>query len=136
MKIEDIKVGMRFEDMDKRSAGRIVEVVLVEARFVHYRQAGPNGPIGRQHRSQAVRFFAADHKRTSNGFRHVEYVTIGVQVNGKTTGTIRVPLGASEEVAINTARMDPTTDAVLDARTIARITYKANKILQLNTEAP
>ncbi len=56
-------------------------------------------------------------------------ITIGVQVNGKTAGTIELPVDCPEELAVSTARANPAVARHLDAKTVAKVIYKAGRIL-------
>jgi leucyl-tRNA synthetase len=56
-------------------------------------------------------------------------VEIGVQVNGKLRGTIRIAKDAPEEVAKAQASADPKIDAALQGKTLKKLVYVPGKIL-------
>ncbi len=58
-------------------------------------------------------------------------VTIGVQVNGKTAGTVALPLDAPEELAVSAARAVPAIAKHLEGKTVAKVIYRAGRILNL-----
>jgi len=58
-------------------------------------------------------------------------VTIGVQVNGKTAGTVDLPLDATEEAAVAAARASLAVARHLEGKTVAKVIYKAGRILNL-----
>jgi leucyl-tRNA synthetase len=58
-------------------------------------------------------------------------ITIGVQVNGKTTGTVELPVDASEEAAVAAARASRTVARHLEGKTLIRVIYKPGRILNL-----
>lgn len=56
--------------------------------------------------------------------------TIGVQVDGKTVGTVDVPEGATEGQATRAALMKPEVrDRLGDALNIAVVLYKVDRII-------
>ena len=58
-------------------------------------------------------------------------VTIGVQVNGKTCGTVDLALDASEDAAMEAARAVESVARHLAGKTVAKVIYKAGKILNV-----
>jgi leucyl-tRNA synthetase len=60
-----------------------------------------------------------------------DVVTIGVQINGKTSCTITLPVGADEESAMSAARTTGAVTRALDGKTLQKIIYKEGKILNL-----
>ena len=62
-------------------------------------------------------------------------VSIGVQVNGKMRGTIEIAPDASEEEAVQAARSLDTVDKAIGEASIAKVIYKAGKILNLIAKA-
>ncbi len=58
-------------------------------------------------------------------------VTIGVQVNGKTAGTIELALDADEETAVAAAKALESVARQLAGKSVAKVIYKAGKILNL-----
>jgi leucyl-tRNA synthetase len=58
-------------------------------------------------------------------------VTIGVQVNGKTAGTIELALDADEETAVAAAKALDSVGRHLAGKSVAKVIYKAGKILNL-----
>lgn len=60
-------------------------------------------------------------------------VTIGVQVNGKTRGSVELPLTATEEEAVAMALAVPTVSQALGGGAPKKVIYRAGKILNLMT---
>ena len=60
-----------------------------------------------------------------------ELITIGVQVGGKTYGTIAIARDADEATAVALAREVPSVQRQLAGKTIVKVIYKAGKILNL-----
>ncbi|MGE0527266.1 MAG: leucine--tRNA ligase [Bdellovibrionales bacterium] len=60
-----------------------------------------------------------------------EVVTMAVQVNGKTRGTVEVDVNASEEDALNLARTLNAVKNAVDGKNIAKVIYKPGKILNI-----
>lgn len=58
-------------------------------------------------------------------------VTIGVQVNGKSRGTIEVAADASEEAAVEKAKELESVRNALGGKPITKVIYRAGKILSL-----
>ena len=58
-------------------------------------------------------------------------VTIGVQINGKSRGTVRLSLEATEESAVVAAKESESVRNALSGKTIERVIYKAGRILNL-----
>ena len=58
-------------------------------------------------------------------------ISMGVQVNGKTRGSIDIPPDASEEVAVGAAKELSTVQNALNGLTIRKVIYKAGKILNI-----
>jgi leucyl-tRNA synthetase len=58
-------------------------------------------------------------------------VVMGVQINGKMRGTIEISMDTTEAAAIELAQKVPSILAVLDGKPIAKVIYKAGKILNL-----
>jgi len=58
-------------------------------------------------------------------------VVIGVQVNGKTAGTVSLALDASETVAVEAAHAVPGVMRHLEGKTVTKVIYKAGRILNL-----
>lgn len=58
---------------------------------------------------------------------------IGVQVNGKTAGTIKLPIDASQEQAVAVARSTPAIARHLTGGNVAVERYRPNGILRLTT---
>ena len=58
-------------------------------------------------------------------------ISMGVQVNGKTRGSIEIPTDASEEVAVKAAQAIPTVQNALNGLTIKKVIYKVGKILNI-----
>jgi leucyl-tRNA synthetase len=62
---------------------------------------------------------------------HDDVVSMGVQVNGKTRGTIEIALTAPEDDAVALARGQNAVKNALDGKTIAKVIYKPGKILNI-----
>lgn len=62
---------------------------------------------------------------------HDDVVSMGVQVNGKTRGTIEIALTASEDDALSLARAQNAVKNAIDGKTIAKVIYKPGKILNI-----
>jgi leucyl-tRNA synthetase len=60
-----------------------------------------------------------------------EQVTVVVQVNGKLRARLTLDRGASEEQALETARADDRVAVHLEAKTVRRVVYVPDKILNL-----
>jgi len=58
-------------------------------------------------------------------------ITIGVQVNGKTVGTVDLPRDADEDLAVRTAQATPGVARACDGKAVTKVIYKAGKILNL-----
>jgi leucyl-tRNA synthetase len=58
-------------------------------------------------------------------------ITIGVQVNGKTVGTVDLPREADEDLAVRTAQATPGVARACDGKAVTKVIYKAGKILNL-----
>lgn len=58
-------------------------------------------------------------------------VTMAVQVNGKTRGTIELAIDATEAAAMESARSVNAVKNALDGKTIAKVIYKPTKILNI-----
>jgi len=58
-------------------------------------------------------------------------VTMAVQVNGKTRGTIEIAPNAAETLAVEEAQKVSSVSAAIDGKPIAKVIYKAGKILNL-----
>jgi len=58
-------------------------------------------------------------------------VTLGVQVNGKTRGSIEIAPDASEEVAVAAALKVTSVETAVGGKKITKVIYKAGKILNL-----
>lgn len=58
-------------------------------------------------------------------------ITMGVQVNGKTRGSIEIPADASEEVAVAAAKELSTVQNALNGLTIQKTIYKIGRILNI-----
>ncbi|MEZ4393404.1 MAG: class I tRNA ligase family protein [Polyangiales bacterium] len=58
-------------------------------------------------------------------------VTIGVQVNGKTVGTVELPRDADEALAVEAAKALPGVARASEGRALAKVIYKAGRILNL-----
>ena len=65
---------------------------------------------------------------------HSEERTIGVQVNGKTRGSVVLSLTASEDEAVESALTLPAVKQALSEKKIQKIIYKPGKILSLITK--
>ncbi len=60
-----------------------------------------------------------------------EQITIGVQINGKTRGSITVEVEATEEVVVNMAKSDQELLRYLEGQEIKRVVYVPGRILNL-----
>lgn len=60
-----------------------------------------------------------------------DVISIGVQVNGKTRGLIEISPTASEEEAVTLARTQNAVKNAIDGKNIAKVIYKAGKILNI-----
>ena len=60
-----------------------------------------------------------------------DVVTMGVQVNGKSRGTIEISLNAAEDEAVGLAREQNSVKNAIDGKRIAKVIYKPGKILNL-----
>jgi leucyl-tRNA synthetase len=60
-----------------------------------------------------------------------EEVTLGVQVNGKRRGEIRVPRGADERTAVEAARAEPSVARHLDGQDIRKVILVPDRLLNL-----
>jgi leucyl-tRNA synthetase len=58
-------------------------------------------------------------------------VTIGVQVNGKTAGTVELAADATEEFAVAVARASSAVARHLEGKSLAKVIYKPGRILNL-----
>ncbi len=58
-------------------------------------------------------------------------ITMGVQVNGKTRGSIEIPADASEEVAVAAAKELTTVQNALNGLTVQKTIYKVGRILNI-----
>ena len=58
-------------------------------------------------------------------------VTIGVQVNGKTVGTVDLARDADEASAVEGARAVPGVIRAMEGKSLAKVIYKAGRILNL-----
>ena len=58
-------------------------------------------------------------------------IEMGVQVNGKTRGSIKVAPDASEEDAMALAKSEPSVAKMLGDKEIKKVIYKAGKILNI-----
>jgi leucyl-tRNA synthetase len=58
-------------------------------------------------------------------------VVMGVQVNGKSRGTIEIAKDAPEEVAVAAAKAVATVQNALGEKNIEKVIYKAGRILNL-----
>lgn len=63
-----------------------------------------------------------------------ETQSIGVQVQGKTRGTITLPVGASEKEAVSEALKLNRVKSALEGKTIKKQIYKSGRILSLITD--
>ncbi|HYU15464.1 MAG TPA: hypothetical protein VEL05_05315, partial [Candidatus Acidoferrum sp.] len=63
----------------------------------------------------------------------VDTITIAVQVNGKTRGTIEVPTEVSDRAAIAAAKADPKIARHLEGKTIRREIYVPGRLVNLVT---
>jgi leucyl-tRNA synthetase len=62
-----------------------------------------------------------------------EHVTLVVQVDGKLRGQLRVPRGIPEQEALEAARRDRRVGPHLDGKTIRRVVYVPDRLLNLVT---
>lgn len=60
-----------------------------------------------------------------------DVISMGVQVNGKTRGTIEITPSASEDVALELAQQQNSVKNAIDGKKVARVIYKAGKILNI-----
>lgn len=60
-----------------------------------------------------------------------DVVSMGVQVNGKTRGTIEIALTASEDDALALANGQNGVKNAIDGKTVAKVIYKPGKILNI-----
>jgi leucyl-tRNA synthetase len=60
-----------------------------------------------------------------------DVISMGVQVNGKTRGTIELSPTASEDVALQLAREQNSVKNAIDGKKVAKVIYKAGKILNI-----
>ncbi len=60
-----------------------------------------------------------------------DVASIGVQVNGKTRGTIEIALNASEEDALSLAHGQNAVKNAIEGKTVAKVIYKPGKILNI-----
>jgi len=58
-------------------------------------------------------------------------IEMGVQINGKTRGSIKVALDATEDVAMQLAKSEPSVEKFLEGKEIKKVIYKAGKILNI-----
>ena len=58
-----------------------------------------------------------------------ETVEIGVQVNGKVRGSVKLAVAATQEEAVAEARKDPKVNGFVEGKTIKKIIYVPGKIL-------
>jgi leucyl-tRNA synthetase len=58
-----------------------------------------------------------------------DVIEMGVQVNGKTRGTIELPVGAPEALAREKALADPKVASHVEGKTIKKVVYVPGKIL-------
>jgi leucyl-tRNA synthetase len=64
-----------------------------------------------------------------------DVVSMGVQVNGKTRGTIEISPTATEDVALELARGQNSVKNAIDGKKVAKVIYKAGKILNIIVES-
>jgi leucyl-tRNA synthetase len=60
-----------------------------------------------------------------------DVVSMGVQVNGKTRGTIEISLNAAEDEAVRLAQGQNAVKNALEGKNIAKVIYKPGKILNI-----
>jgi leucyl-tRNA synthetase len=60
-----------------------------------------------------------------------DVITLGVQVLGKTRGTIEISVNANEDEALALARQLNAVKNALDGKTVAKVIYKPGKILNI-----
>lgn len=58
-----------------------------------------------------------------------DVVTVAVQVNGKTRGTVELAIDETEESAVEKAKQITSVSNALQGKTLAKVIYKAGKIL-------
>ena len=58
-------------------------------------------------------------------------IEMGVQVNGKTRGSIKIAPDATEAVAMDLANNESSVQKMLDGKQIVKVIYKASKILNI-----
>jgi len=58
-------------------------------------------------------------------------IEMGVQINGKTRGSIKVALDCAEDVAVALAKSEPSVEKFLEGKEIKKVIYKAGKILNI-----
>ncbi|MES2770330.1 MAG: leucine--tRNA ligase [Bdellovibrionota bacterium] len=58
-------------------------------------------------------------------------ISMGVQVNGKTRGSIEIPTNASEDIAVKAAQEIAAVQNALNGLTIQKVIYKVGKILNI-----
>ncbi len=58
-----------------------------------------------------------------------DVIEMGVQVNGKTRGTVQLPVGAPEAIAREKALLDPKVASQVEGKTIKKVVYVPGKIL-------
>ncbi len=60
-----------------------------------------------------------------------DVIEMAVQVNGKVRGTIRIPAGAAQELALQAARQDANVRTHLEGKTVKKVIYVPGKILNV-----
>ncbi len=60
-----------------------------------------------------------------------DLINLGVQINGKTRGTIEVSPTADEVTAVNAVKASPGLAKHIESKAIAKVIYKAGKILNI-----
>jgi leucyl-tRNA synthetase len=63
-----------------------------------------------------------------------ETSTVAVQVNGRLRGQVELPRGASQEEAVAAARTSERVAPHLDGKTVRRVVYVADRLLNLVLE--
>jgi leucyl-tRNA synthetase len=76
-------------------------------------------------------FDAASWPAFDPGMLQESTVTVAVQVNGKVRGTLELPAGAAEEMAVSRAREEPNVARYLEAGQIRRVIHVPDRLLNL-----
>jgi leucyl-tRNA synthetase len=143
------KVTRDIESLDLNTAISALHVAVRDLTQLTTRSRAVLGPLAQliapfaPHIAEELWTRGLGHPATPGGLAYAPWpaweerytvddtVTIGVQVNGKTAGTIDLAVDASEETAVAAARASLPVARQLEGKTVAKVIYKAGRILNL-----